>query len=91
MAGYRARAKRCDDWIDSSITPLVISGWPDNKELFKKAFPTAVRIQGTDIIRTWAFYTIFRTWALTGNKPFEDIIVALGMILGIDGREMHKS
>ncbi len=53
-------------------------------------FPAAIRIQGTDIIRTWAFYTIFRTWALTGNKPWESII-AHSMILGTDGREMHKS
>lgn len=79
-----------DGWIDSSITPLVISGWPDRKSARMSAFPTAVRIQGTDIIRTWAFYTIFRTWALTGNKPWENII-AHAMILGVDGREMHKS
>lgn len=78
-----------DNWIDSSITPLVIAGWPDRKELFRRAYPNSVRIQGTDIIRTWAFYTIFRSNILGGNKPFEDMIVH-GMILGIDGREMHK-
>jgi valyl-tRNA synthetase len=49
-----------------------------------------MRLQGIDIIRTWAFYTIFRTWALTGDKPF-DKILAHGMILGTDGKEMHKS
>ena len=79
-----------DGWIDSSITPLAISGWPDNKKLLESGFPTAVRIQGTDIIRTWAFYTIYRTWALTGQKPWASII-SHGMILAMDGREMHKS
>jgi len=79
-----------DGWVDSSITPLFISGWPDRKSPRMRGFPTAVRIQGTDIIRTWAFYTIFRTWALTNAKPWESII-AHSMILGIDGREMHKS
>jgi valyl-tRNA synthetase len=79
-----------DGWIDSSITPLVISGWPDKRSKKMAGFPIAVRIQGTEIIRTWAFYTIFRTWALTGSKPWENII-AHSMILGIDGREMHKS
>ncbi|MEM0148264.1 MAG: valine--tRNA ligase [Candidatus Micrarchaeaceae archaeon] len=80
----------CDVWVDSSITPMVIAGWPDDMELFKKAFPATMRIQGTDIIRTWAFYTILRTFALTGEKPFEKLL-ANGMVLGSDGREMHKS
>ena len=62
----------CDVWVDSSITPHVIAGWPDNKELFKKAFPASMRIQGTDIIRTWAFYTVFRTWALSGQQAFRE-------------------
>ncbi len=77
-----------DGWVDSSITPLIISGWP--KKDSSHGLPSSVRIQGTDIIRTWAFYTIFRTWALTGGKPWESII-AHSMILGPDGREMHKS
>jgi valyl-tRNA synthetase len=78
-----------DNWVDSSITPLIIAGWPDNKKMLEKAFPNSVRIQGTDIIRTWAFYTIYRSYFVGGNKPFENIIVH-GMILGIDGKEMHK-
>ncbi len=80
----------CDVWVDSSITPLVIAGWPDNHNLFKRAFPGNMRIQGTDIIRTWAFYTLFRTLALTNDKPFERILTT-GMILGTDKKEMHKS
>ncbi|ASI13495.1 valyl-tRNA synthetase [Candidatus Mancarchaeum acidiphilum] len=82
--------KVCDVWVDSSITPMIIAGWPDNKELFKRAFPVSVRIQGVDIIRTWAFYTTLRTMLLTDNKPFENLLLN-GMILGKDGREMHKS
>lgn len=80
----------CDVWVDSSITPLIIAGWPDNKVLLKKAFPSSMRIQGSDIIRTWAFYTVFRTYFLAGNKPFERLLIN-GMILGTDGKEMHKS
>ncbi len=80
----------CDVWVDSAITPLVIAGWPDDKEFMKRAFPNSVRIQGTDIVRTWAFYTIFRVSALTGDKPFENLLVH-NMILNEEGREMHKS
>ncbi len=89
-SNIKGEQNTCDVWIDSSITPMVVAGWPDNKSLFKSAFPPKVRIQGTDIIRTWAFYTVFRTWALTDNKPFETILTH-NMILGADGREMHKS
>ncbi|MDE1868502.1 MAG: valine--tRNA ligase [Candidatus Micrarchaeota archaeon] len=80
----------CDVWVDSSITPLVITGWPDNKELFKRSFPVDLRVQGTEIVRTWAFYTIFRSWALTDNKPFEKMLVH-GMVLRPDGKRMSKS
>ncbi|BCS90700.1 MAG: valine--tRNA ligase [Candidatus Micrarchaeota archaeon] len=78
-----------DVWIDSSITPLIISGWPDSK-LFDRLYPASIRIQGTDIIRTWAFYTIFRSSFISGDKPFESLLIH-GMILGPDGRQMHKS
>ncbi len=78
-----------DGWVDTSITPLLIAGWPEDKELLSRAYPNSVRIQGTDIVRTWAFYTIFRSYFVGGNKPFESMIVH-GMIKGIDGREMHK-
>ncbi len=80
----------CDVWVDSSISPMVIAGWPENKKLFEAAFPNSIRIQGTDIIRTWAFYTIYRTYMLTEKKPFENIIVH-GMILNEEGKAMHKS
>ncbi|WP_010477817.1 valine--tRNA ligase [Thermococcus zilligii] len=86
-----------DCWVDSSITPLIISRWheaiqgnEEAKRWFEHNFPTALRPQGTDIIRTWAFYTIFRTWVLTGEKPWKDIIIN-GMVAGPDGRKMSKS
>ncbi len=74
-----------DTWMDSSITPLVIAGWPDLKE-----YPVNLRPQGHDIIRTWAFYTILRSLALVGRIPWYEIVIN-GMVLGEDGRKMSKS
>ncbi|CAD5244230.1 valine--tRNA ligase [Thermococcus camini] len=86
-----------DCWIDSSITPLIITRWheamkgdEEAKRWFEHNFPTALRPQGTDIIRTWAFYTIFRTYKLTGEKPWNDVLIN-GMVAGPDGRKMSKS
>ncbi len=78
----------CDGWIDSSITPLIIAGWPDNFN--EKLYPSSLRPQGTDIIRTWAFYTIFRCLKLTGKPCFDDIVIN-GMVCGEDGKKMSKS
>jgi valyl-tRNA synthetase len=78
-----------DTWMDSSITPLHISGWPDDLDL-EEFDPVALRPQGHDIIRTWAFYTLLRTGALTDEKPWEDALIN-GMVFGPDGNKMSKS
>ncbi|MBE8540591.1 valine--tRNA ligase [Geoglobus acetivorans] len=75
-----------DTWMDSSITSLAITGWPDDQ----KEYPTHLRPQGHDIIRTWAFYTILRSIALVGEIPWHEIVIN-GMVLGEDGRKMSKS
>jgi len=77
-----------DTWMDSSITPMVIAGWPDKE--FHKLYPSSLRQQGHDIIRTWAFYTILRCKALTGEGPFSEVVVN-GMVFGDDGHKMSKS
>ena len=82
--------KVLDVWVDSSITPLAAAGWPDNDELVSKAYPASLRPQGYEIIRTWAFYTIYRSSVLTGKAPFKTLLLN-GNVLGPDGRKMSKS
>lgn len=77
-----------DTWMDSSISPLSITGWPD--ENYNDLYPTSLRPQGHDIIRTWAFYTMLRCKALTGKRPFDEIVIN-GMVFGEDGYKMSKS
>lgn len=79
-----------DVWIDSSVTVLYLTGFYTNKEKFKRTFPASLRFQGTDIIRTWLFYTFFRTLILAGDVPFKEVIIH-GQILGPDGTRMSKS
>ena len=77
-----------DTWMDSSISVLNVTGW-DGAGL-PKIFPAQIRPQGHDIIRTWAFYSILRSVALTGSRPWDQILVN-GMVLGEDGFKMSKS
>ena len=82
--------KVLDVWVDSSITPLVVSKWKEDEEFFKKGFPTWLRPQGVEIIRTWALYTIYRVWILTGQIPWKEILLN-GNVLAPDGKKMSKS
>ncbi len=79
-----------DTWMDSSITPMVITKWLDDNDFFIKHYPTQLRPQGHDIIRTWAFYTIVKSVALTNKEPWEEIVIN-GMVFGEDGHKMSKS
>lgn len=77
-----------DTWMDSSITDLHVTGWDGSG--MPPYFPAQIRPQGHDIIRTWAFYTILRSMALLGEKPWDGILIN-GMVLGEDGFKMSKS
>jgi len=77
-----------DTWMDSSISVLNVTGWDGRGT--PPYFPAQIRPQGHDIIRTWAFYTILRSVALMGSKPWEEILIN-GMVLGEDGFKMSKS
>ncbi len=85
---FTAEADVLDTWMDSSITPLIIAGWPEDDYL--DLYPSNLRQQGHDIIRTWAFYTILRCKVLTGMGPFKEVVVN-GMVFGDDGHKMSKS
>jgi len=77
-----------DTWMDSSISVLNVTGWDGRGN--PPYFPAQIRPQGHDIIRTWAFYTLLRSVALTGQRPWDQILVN-GMVLGEDGFKMSKS
>ena len=79
-----------DTWMDSSISPLYNTFWNRDEQLFSKLFPMSVRPQSHDIIRTWAFYTMLRSHLLTGQKPWENIMIH-GFIMSPDGTPMHSS
>jgi len=85
-----AETSTCDCWVDSSISPLAIAKWPENKEFFERVYPASLRPQGVEIVRTWAFYTIYRCAELTGKPPFKEILLN-GNVLAPDGKKMSKS
>lgn len=79
-----------DTWMDSSISPLYVTGFGKDPQKFDYSYPTAVRPQAKDIIRTWLHYTMLRCMQLTGKMPWTDAWI---MGYGVDekGEKMSKS
>ena len=79
-----------DTWMDSSNSNLFVSGYLNNSDLFDRAFPTSIRPQGKEIVRTWLYYTLLKSALLLDKPAFENIWVDG---LGMDpwGRKMSKS
>jgi valyl-tRNA synthetase len=79
-----------DTWMDSSNSNLFVSGYISDPELFERAFPTSIRPQGKEIVRTWLYYTLLKSALLLDQPAFQNIWVDG---LGMDpwGRKMSKS
>jgi valyl-tRNA synthetase len=77
-----------DTWATSSLTPQINQKWKEKDE--RQVFPFSIRPQGYEIIRTWAFYTIVKSWLHEKKIPWKDIMIN-GMGLDPRGRAMHKS
>jgi valyl-tRNA synthetase len=79
-----------DTWMDSSNSNLFVSGYLNHPEVFKDAFPTALRPQGKEIVRTWLYYTLLKSTLLLDQPGFKHVWIDG---LGMDpwGRKMSKS
>ena len=86
-SGFKPETDVLDTWMDSSITIAAHAGWP---KLDRRLFPADLQPNGTDIIRTWDYYLMVRHLALLGEIPYKTVLIN-GMVLGTDGRAMHKS
>ena len=87
---FEGEWRTLDTWMDSSISPLYVSGYMRDDELFKKASQSILRPQGYEIIRTWLYYTILRVYQLLGRPAFKYVRIS-GMGLDEKGEAMHKS
>jgi valyl-tRNA synthetase len=86
-----------DTWNTSSLTPYIcytefnkeaVSPFTDAQAL--EFMPMSMRPQAHDIIRTWAFYTIAKTWMHHGIVPWKDIVIS-GHVLSDSKEKLSKS
>lgn len=85
-----------DTWNTSSITPYICASLfnkesdPFDTAAEKQFIPMSMRPQAHDIIRTWAFYTIVKSWLHDKTIPWKDIVIS-GHVLSTAKEKISKS
>lgn len=90
LGGITGEEKVFDTWMDSSNSNLFVSGYLNEPDVFERAFPTGLRPQGKEIVRTWLYYTLLKSALLLDKPGFKHVWIDG---LGMDpwGRKMSKS
>ena len=93
--GVIPEEKVLDTWATSSLTPQISSSLVNGDKNGKSGkgdkvkIPFSLRPQAHDIIRTWAFYTIVKSYLHEKKIPWNDIIISGNVKL--QGEKMSKS
>lgn len=79
-----------DTWATSSVTPLINMRYKekDNYEAFLK--PMSIRTNASEIIRTWDFYTIVKSFFHFGSRPWDNVMIS-GFVMANKGEKISKS
>ena len=79
-----------DTWATSSVTPLINMkfGEKENNESFLKTM--SIRTNASEIIRTWDFYTIVKSFYHFGIRPWDNVMIS-GFVMASKGEKISKS
>ena len=81
----KGEKKVFDTWMTSSISPQIASSLINEKV----KIPFSLRPQAHDIIRTWLFYTITKSFLHENKTPWENAMIS-GFVT-LSGEKMSKS
>ena len=79
-----------DTWATSSETPQINARAGDPEGLPRTPLPMSMRPQAHEIIRTWAFYTIAKSYLHRGEVPWRDAMIS-GWVLAPDRQKIAKT
>ncbi|MCX6763490.1 MAG: valine--tRNA ligase [Candidatus Moranbacteria bacterium] len=78
-----------DTWMTSSMTPVIGARLAENPQMQKKLYPATLRPQAFEIIRTWLFYTVAKSYFHDNSIPFHDVMIS-GHGLDMAGKKISK-
>lgn len=79
-----------DTWATSSITPKIDELLARKAGFAGKFLPCSMRTHAHDIIRTWSFYTILRSFLHDRDIPWKELMIC-GFVLAKKGEKLSKS
>ena len=79
-----------DTWATSSVTPLINMRYGDEENYESILKPMSLRTNASEIIRTWDFYTIVKSFYHFGQKPWNNVMIS-GFVMASKGEKISKS
>ena len=78
-----------DTWQTSSITPLLNMRYKEKNSIEELMKPMGLRCNAHDIIRTWDFYSIVKSYYNFGIRPWNNVMIS-GFIMANKGEKISK-
>jgi valyl-tRNA synthetase len=88
--GFAGDPDVMDTWATSSLTPLIAAARAGEEPVQRRLLPMELRPQAHDIIRTWLFTTVLRSYLDRGELPWRNVAIS-GWVLDPDRKKMSKS
>jgi valyl-tRNA synthetase len=80
-----------DTWATSSLSPYIVTRALKDLPNAEDFAPMDLRPQAHEIIRTWAFYTIVKSWYHDQRLPWRDVLISGWALAGEGMGKMSKS
>ena len=79
-----------DTWATSSVTPLINMRYGEKNNYEAILRPMSLRSNASEIIRTWDFYTIVKSFYHFQERPWNNVMIS-GFVMANKGEKISKS
>ena len=87
---FRPETDVMDTWATSSVTPLINMRYKEKDNYEAILRPMSLRSNASDIIRTWDFYTIVKSFYHFQERPWNNVMIS-GFVMANKGEKISKS